>query len=135
MADVSNVAFLARFLSAACIERGLGDDADTYFEPSGTVYSVGIKGTGNTALSPCLGQPFLTANFTPTYIAANPLQGETYIASSSGQVDVLTRPTTQQGGLTLTLTGSRPWLHVAGVPGHAAGPVAGLRRLARRRQN
>ena len=62
-------------------------------------------GTGNTAVS-VPGSTFPDANFTPTYIAANPLQGETYIASSSGQVDVLTRPATSQGGLTLTLTGS-----------------------------
>lgn len=103
VADVSNVPFSLGSYPQLALNAASGMMQILTSNPS-TVYSVGINGTGNTAVS-VPGSTFADANFSPTYIAANPLQGETYIASSSGQVDVLTRPTTLQGGLTLTLTG------------------------------
>jgi PKD domain/Bacterial Ig-like domain (group 3) len=55
------------------------------------LYAVALNGLGNTATM-VNGSPFPDSNFKPTFVTANPLLGETYIASSSGQVDILTRP-------------------------------------------
>src|SRR6185312_11524966 len=69
------------------------------------LYTVGINGTGNTATM-VTGSPFPDSNFKPTFITANPLLGETYIASSSGQVDILTRPAAAQARGTIELYGT-----------------------------
>jgi len=58
-----------------------------------TVYSVDISGTTTSAVANAVpGFIFSDPSFDPTYIATNFLAGETYIASSSGYVDVLTLP-------------------------------------------
>jgi len=104
VADVSNVPFTLGSYPHLALNAASGTMQILTASP-GAVYSVGINGTGNTAVE-VTGTPFPDSNFQPTYIAANPLQGETYIASASGQVDVITRPAALQGGLTITLTGS-----------------------------
>ena len=58
-----------------------------------TVYTVDISGTNASATATSVtNSTFSDPGFNPTYIATNPLAGETYIASSSGYVDVLTLP-------------------------------------------
>jgi hypothetical protein len=104
VADVSNVAFSLGSYPQLALNAASQTMQILTSNPS-MLYSVGISGTGNTAVA-VPGSTFPDPGFAPTYIAANPLQGETYIASSSGQIDVLTRPTTLQGGLALTLNGS-----------------------------
>ena len=104
VADVTNVPFSFGSYPQIALNAASGTMQILTSSPS-SVYSVGINGTGNTAV-PVTGSTFTDSNFQPTYIAANPLQGETYIASAGGQVDILTRPATTQGGLTITLTGS-----------------------------
>jgi len=104
VADVSNVPFSLGSYPQLAMNAASGTVQILTSSPA-AVYSVGITGTGNTAVE-VTGTPFPDSNFQPTYIAANALQGETYIASASGKVDVITRPATLQGGLTITLTGS-----------------------------
>jgi hypothetical protein len=104
VADVSDVPFTLDSYPQLALNAASGTMQILTSNPA-TVYSVGINGTGNTAVE-VSGTTFPDSNFRPTYITANALQGETYIASANGQVDVLTRPTTLQGGLTITLTGS-----------------------------
>ena len=104
VANVSNVPFTLGSYPQLALNAASGTLQILTSSPA-AAYSVGIKGAGNIAVE-VTGTPFQDSNFQPTYIAANPLQGETYIASASGQVDVLTRPATLQGGLTITLTGS-----------------------------
>jgi hypothetical protein len=104
VADVSDVPFTLDSYPQLALNAASGTMQILTSNPA-SVYSVGINGTGNTAVE-VTGAPFPDSNFQPTYITANALQGETYIASANGQVDVLTRPTTLQGGLTITLTGS-----------------------------
>lgn len=67
------------------------------------VYTVGINGTGNTA-SPVLADTFGDTTYQPTAIAANTMLGESYVASSGGNVDVILRPdgTPPQGSIELT---------------------------------
>src|ERR1035437_9691929 len=103
VADVSNVPFSLGSYPQLALSAASGTMQILTSNPA-AVYSVGIDGTGNTAVE-VSGTTFPDSNFQPTYIAANALQGETYIASASGQVDVLTRPASLQGGLTITLTG------------------------------
>jgi len=104
VADVSNVPFTLGSYPQLALNAASGTMQILTTSPA-AVYSVGINGTGNTAVE-VSGPAFPDSNFQPTYIAANALQGETYIASASGQVDILTRPVTLQGGLTITLAGS-----------------------------
>jgi len=104
VADVSNVPFTLGSYPQLALNAASGTMQILTASP-GAVYSVGINGAGNAAVE-VTGTPFSDSNFQPTYITANALQGETYIASASGQVDVMTRPATLQGGLTITLTGS-----------------------------
>jgi hypothetical protein len=55
-------------------------------------YTVDVSGTISTATATQIpGSTFSDPNFDPTYLASNPLAGETYFASTSGNVDVLTR--------------------------------------------
>ena len=105
MADISNIDFefegfaqLAMNAAAGTMQILVGNP------PTVQVYTVGINGTGNTALL-LTGTPFPDTSFQPTYVAANALLGETYIASASGQVDVLTRPAASPMQMTLTLNG------------------------------
>ncbi|GAA3749819.1 beta strand repeat-containing protein [Terriglobus aquaticus] len=69
------------------------------------LFTIGITGTGNTAVQ-VNGTPFNDSNFQPTYIAANPLFGQTYVASGDGQVDILTKPSASPLQANLTLNGS-----------------------------
>lgn len=70
---------------------------------SARLFSAGIT-AGGPAVSEITGSTFNDSNFTPSYIAANPLLGETYVAST-GQVDVLTRPTGTKKLAVLDMTG------------------------------
>ncbi len=69
------------------------------------LYTVALNGLGNTATL-VTGSPFPDSNFKPTFVTANPLLGETYIASSSGQVDILTRPAAARARGTIELYGT-----------------------------
>lgn len=80
-----------------------------------TVYSVDISGTTSSASAlPVLGSTFNEVNYSPVSIATNPLAGETYIASTSGAVEVLTLPSGVKAAgsidliasLTISTTGS-----------------------------
>jgi hypothetical protein len=104
VADVSNVPFSLGSYPQIALNAASGTMQILTSSPS-MLYTVGITGTGNAAIS-VPGSTFPDSNFQPTYVVANPLLGETYIASASGQVDVLTRPATAKAGLALTLSGS-----------------------------
>ena len=69
-----------------------------------TVYNVNITGSGDTATA-LSGSTFGDTSFDPTFIATNPLVGETYIASASGKVDVVTLPATLKPRATINLNG------------------------------
>ena len=103
VADLANVPLTFGAYPQIALNAASGTMQILTSSPVG-LYSVGINGTGNTAVA-VTGSVFPDAGFAPTYIAANPLVGETYIASSSGQVDVLTRPAASQERATLTLIG------------------------------
>ena len=103
VADLANVPLTFGAYPQIALNAASGTMQILTSSPVG-LYSVGINATGNTAVA-VTGSVFPDAGFAPTYIAANPLVGETYIASSSGQVDVLTRPSASQERATLTLIG------------------------------
>ena len=104
VADVTQIPFASEVLPQLALNAASGTLQILTTNPN-AVYSVGITGTANIPVA-VTGSTFQDPNLQPTYIAANPLQGETYIASASGNVDILTRPAAEKGGLTLTLTGS-----------------------------
>lgn len=87
VADVSNIPFNYGAYPQLALSAAAGTLQILTSNPS-VLYSVGIVGTGNLAVA-VSGSTFPDSNFQPTSIAANPLMGETYIASTSGQVDIL----------------------------------------------
>jgi len=103
VADVSNVPFNYGAYPQLALSAAAGTLQILTSNPS-VLYSVGILGTGNLAVA-VNGSTFPDSNFKPTSIAANPLMGETYIASTSGQVDIL-KSATAKPLATLSINGS-----------------------------
>lgn len=100
--DVSMVPFTFGVYPQVALNAASGTLQILTSSPAG-LYSVGITGTGNTAVA-IGGSPFADSNFTPTYLAANPLAGETYIASAA-QIDILTKPSGTQNRATVEIDG------------------------------
>ncbi len=71
---------------------------------SNRVFTAGIGGSGPAATE-LLGSTFADSNFTPTFVASNPLLGETYIASTA-QVDVVTKNAANKMQADLDMTGN-----------------------------
>jgi len=104
VADVSSIPFTFGSFPQLALNAASGTLQILSGSPA-ALYSVGINGTGNTATM-VTGAPFPDSNFKPTFVTANPLLGETYIASSSGQVDILTRPAASKARGTIELYGT-----------------------------
>ncbi|MES2390706.1 MAG: Ig-like domain repeat protein [Acidobacteriota bacterium] len=103
VADVTSVPLFPTSLPLITLNAAAGTMQILTTAPN-TVYSVNITGTGDTA-TPVPASTFTDPGFNPTYIATNPLLGETYIASTSGKVDVLTLPSTLTPRATINLNG------------------------------
>ena len=103
VADISNIPFSFESYPQLALSAAAGTLQILTPSPS-ALYTVGILGTGNTAVS-VPGSIFPDVSFQPTFIAANALLGETYIASASGQVDVLTNASAKPLA-TFTLNGN-----------------------------